>query len=83
LALWNLGTILVPIGVFTDRASPVLAGSAVLLASLALYLIGMRGAAHASPGRSHGWERGYYAVLAGLAGSVFVGAVLAGALSVP
>lgn len=83
LGLWNLGTVLVPIGVFTDRASPVLAGSALLLASLALYLTGMRGAAHASPERSHGWERGYYAVLVGLAGSVFVGAVLAGALPFP
>lgn len=81
LGLWNLGTVLVPIGVFADRASPVLVGSTLLLASLGLYAWCMWRAARATPRRSRAWALAYLAVVAGLAGSVLIGAALAGALS--
>ncbi|MGI8844711.1 MAG: hypothetical protein ACR2HC_00790 [Thermoleophilaceae bacterium] len=83
LGLWNLGTVLVPIGVFVNRASPVLLGSALLLASLGLYASGVYRAASAAPRRSRAWAFAYFAVVAGLAGSVLVGAALAGALPLP
>ena len=80
LVLWNLGTVLVPVGVFAGAQRVVALGSVALLAALALFA-----AATVEPRRGHTrdyrfWLYGYRAVLIALVGSVIVGTGLAEAL---
>jgi hypothetical protein len=80
LVLWNLGAVLVPVGVFAGAPGVVALGSAVLLAALALFA-----AATGIPRlRPAGARRpllcAYWAIMIFLAGSVIVGAGLAEAL---
>jgi hypothetical protein len=81
LVLWNVGTLLVPVGVLADTAEVVAAGSVVLLVALALFAAASRTPAAAGPAldqRSHLWA--YRGLVGFLAGSVVVGAGLADAL---
>jgi hypothetical protein len=81
LVLWNVGTLLVPVGVLTDTAEVVAAGSVVLLVALALFAAARRTPAAAGPARdqpSYLWS--HRGLVAFLAGSVVVGAGLAEAL---
>lgn len=80
LALWNVGTLVVPVGVFTDGASAVLGGSIVLLTALVLYAAGLRRAARKARRSARGWERAYYALIGFLVASVLVGTRLGEAL---
>jgi hypothetical protein len=80
LALWNAGTVAVPLGVFIGRDTPILAGSALLLGALALFAAGLRLSLREASRSGVGWERAYLVVVAFLAGSVLVGASLAEAL---
>jgi hypothetical protein len=80
LALWNLGVVLVPVGVFTGVPEVMAAGSVLLLAALALFSI-----ATGRPMRRRGRGRrarlwSYRTAVVLLTGSVFVGAGLAEAL---
>jgi hypothetical protein len=72
--LWNVGTLAVPVGVFIERDAPVLAGSALLLAALALFAVDLRRSLRKAHRGTDGWERAYLAVVTFLAGSVLVGA---------
>jgi hypothetical protein len=78
--LWNVGTLLVPVGVLADKAEVVAAGSVVLLVALTLFAAASRtpAAGPASDRRSHLWA--YHGLVVFLAGSVVVGAGLAEAL---
>jgi hypothetical protein len=81
LVLWNVGTLLVPMGVLTDTPEVVAAGSVVLLVALVLFAAASRTPAAAGPARhqrSYLWA--YRGLVAFLAGSVVVGAGLAEAL---
>lgn len=80
LGLWNVGTLAVPAGVFIGSAAAILAGSAVLLAALALYIVALRGVASTAHRRVTRWGYAYHTLVAFLAGSVLVGAKLAEAL---
>lgn len=77
LVLWNLGSVLVPVGVFASAPAAVGAGSIALLAALTLFTV----ATSASPGRDRVQHRlglyAYRAVILFLAGSVLVGTGLA------
>ncbi|MQA73742.1 MAG: hypothetical protein GEU88_05255 [Solirubrobacterales bacterium] len=75
LALWNLGSLAVPLGVLTDAAAVVSAGSAALLAALALFAAGAR----TTKGRETAPLVGYYAAILALGASVVVGSALADA----
>jgi hypothetical protein len=80
LILWNVGVVLVPIGVFAGAPGVVALGSVVLLAALARFA-----AATSLPlvpgARDHRfWLYAYRAVAIFLAGSVIVGTALADAL---
>jgi hypothetical protein len=79
LVLWNVGTCAVPIGVFTDSASTVLAASAVLLIALIMYAAGLN-RTDRGPGRLAG---AYYLLVSFLFASVLVGTRLADALPWP
>lgn len=80
LVLWNVGALTVPIGVFADGASAVLAGSVILLTALVLYAAGLRRTARKARRPARGWERAYYVLIGFLVASVFVGTGLAEAL---
>lgn len=74
LGLWNLGNLVVVVGVLGDSVAVVAVGSAIVLGALGVFAIG--------GGPSCRFERGrviaYRLVILGLAGSVVIGAVLAG-----
>lgn len=80
LILWNVGTVLVPVGVLSNAPGAVASGSVLLMAALALFA----GAARALPrqrrGRDRLWAYAYFAVVVFLVGSVIVGTGLGGAL---
>ncbi len=80
LVLWNLGTVVVPVGVFAGAPAVVVVGSVALLAALALFAAATR----APPGRGPDDHRSrlyaYRAVIIFLTGSVLVGTGLADAL---
>jgi hypothetical protein len=80
LVLWNLGTVVVPVGVFAGAPAVVAVGSVALLAALALFAATTR----TPPGRDPDDHRSslyaYRAVIIFLAGSVLVGTGLAEAL---
>jgi hypothetical protein len=74
--LWNLGAVMVPIGVLAGAPGVVAVGSLVLLAALALFA-----AATSAPPRDHTfWLYAYRAIVLFLCGSVIVGTGLADAL---
>jgi hypothetical protein len=74
LALWNAGTAIVAVGVFTAASAVVVAGSVLVLAALACFARG------AGPAREPGRRRvlAYRLVIAVLGVSVVVGIALAG-----
>jgi hypothetical protein len=78
VVLWNLGVVLVPVGVFAGAPGLVAVGSVVLLSALALFAT----ATSVPPPRRAGDHRldAYRAVVIFLAGSVVVGTGLAKAL---
>jgi hypothetical protein len=76
IALWNLGAVGVPLGVFNDAPWTVLTASSAMLGALALYAAGLR----RSPARKGRIRLAYYALVAFLALSVLVGTALAEAL---
>lgn len=75
LALWNLGSLVVPAGVLANVALLVTAGSVALLAGLVLFARGL------TPLRRdvRGLATLYFAVIVGLAVSVIVGSAIADA----
>jgi hypothetical protein len=76
-ALWNAGTLLVPLGVLADVRLPVVAGSLVLLAALVRLAVDLR-RADPPPARPVAHRRApFVSLLAFLAVSVLVGTVLA------
>jgi hypothetical protein len=80
LVLWNLGAVLVPIGVLAGAPGVVAVGSVVLLAALALFAAAT-GVLRRRGARDHRfWLYAYRAVAIFLAGSVIVGTGLADAL---
>lgn len=75
LALWNLGSLVVPTGVLADVAAIVTVGSVALLAGLVLFARGLT-----PRGRdSRGLATLYLAFILGLAASVIVGSAIADA----
>jgi hypothetical protein len=81
LALWNAGTVTVAVADVAAVSAGVLVGSVLLLAALALFA---RSCARIVPRlrrrSDRAWAVAYFALVAFLAGSVVVGAGLAGAL---
>lgn len=80
IGLWNVGAMVVPVGVLTDGAATVGVGSVLLLVALALYAAGLYRSARAAPSRRGAWERAYYTLVGFLIGSVMIGTGLADAL---
>jgi hypothetical protein len=80
VVLWNVGAVLVPVGVLTDGTAAVRAGSVLLLVALAMYAAGLLRSARSARSRRSAWERVYYALVAFLVGSVAIGTGLADAL---
>jgi hypothetical protein len=77
LSLWNLGVVMVPLGVLTDTRLLVVVGGVFLLAVLASYWDVTR-PVHQRPPPAPAWLRyGYWTLLALLTASVFVGTALA------
>jgi hypothetical protein len=73
LGLWNLGVVLVPVGVFAAVPAVLGLGSVALLAALALFVFGSC-APRAEQGQTaRGWLYAYRALVMFLAGSVLVG----------
>jgi hypothetical protein len=75
VGLWNAGTAAVAVGVFTDAAAVVLAGSALVLVALGCFAYG---GGRARPG-ARGRVLAYRLVILALAVSVLIGSVLADA----
>jgi hypothetical protein len=80
LLAWNLGAVVVPVGVLASRGTVVALGSVVLLATLARLAIQTRTPRSPSTVPWRAWLHAYRALLLFLAGSVVVGTGLAGAL---
>ena len=80
LLAWNLGTVVVPVGVLASRPILVALGSVVLLATLTRFALQTRTPQAGSMAHWRIWVNAYRALLVFLAGSVLVGAGLAGAL---
>jgi hypothetical protein len=76
LGLWNLGTVLVPVGVFTDAPAVVALGSVVLLAALALFAARTDMTRVGRTQEERAWLYAYRTLVAVLTGSVLVGAGL-------
>ncbi len=76
-ALWNAGALLVPLGVLAETRLAVVAGSALLLASLAGSTIALRRTAAVQLDGAPLWRTAYAVLLALLAASVFIGTGLA------
>jgi hypothetical protein len=78
--LWNVGAVIVPVGVFIEAAELVAVGSIVLLAALGLFAAGTE-VSPARRARDHGLSLYAYRVaVIFLAASVVVGTGFAGAL---
>jgi hypothetical protein len=73
LALWNLGTVLVPAGVFATLSAVVALGSLSLLAALALFAGATTIPRAGSSQAERRWLHAYRIPLVFLAGSVLVG----------
>jgi hypothetical protein len=80
LLAWNLGTVLVPVGVLASRSTVIVLGSVVLLATLAHVAVQTKAPRSPSTDPWRAWLHAYRALLLFLAGSVVVGTGLAGAL---
>ena len=80
LLAWNIGTVLVPVGVLASRGAIVVSGSVVLLATLTRLALRTRTQRSPSTDPRRAWLHAYRALLLFLAGSVVVGTGLAGAL---
>jgi hypothetical protein len=76
-ALWNAGTLLVPLGVLTDVRLPVVAGSGALMAALVRLAVDVRPAAPPPGRRGDRVRASFVALLVFLAISVLVGTALA------
>jgi hypothetical protein len=80
IVFWNAGAVLVPVGVLTDGAATVRAGSILLLVALTMHAAGLYRSARSARSRRNAWERAYYTLVAFLVGSVAIGTGLADAL---
>jgi hypothetical protein len=80
LVLWNLGTVVVPVGVFAGAPAVVAVGSVALLTALALFAAATRAPPDRSPHDHRSKLYAYRAVIILLTGSVLVGAGLEDAL---
>jgi hypothetical protein len=80
LVLWNLGAVLVPIGVLAGAPGVVAVGSVVLLAALALFAAATGVPRPPGARDNRFWLYAYWAVAIFLVGSVIVGTGLADAL---
>jgi hypothetical protein len=80
LILWNLGAVLVPVGVFAGVPGVVAAGSVLLLAALALFATVTRVPARPRSTPERFRLHAYRTIVIFLAGSVMVGTGLADAL---
>ncbi|MGI8595136.1 MAG: hypothetical protein ACR2ML_12375, partial [Solirubrobacteraceae bacterium] len=80
LILWNVGTVLVPVGVLSNAPGAVASGSVLLMAALALFAGVARALPRQRRGRDRLWAYAYFAVVVFLVGSVIVGTGLGGAL---
>ena len=80
LVFWNLGALLVPVGVFAGAPVVVAIGSIVLLAALALFAAATNVQSRRRARDHLFWLYAYRAVVIFLAGSVVVGTGLADAL---
>ena len=78
--LWNLGTVLVPVGVFAGARGVVALGSGVLLAALVLFAAASSAPRLRCARESRARLYVYRTVVIFLAGSVLVGTGLAEAL---
>lgn len=79
LALWNAGTATVATADMARVLPAVAAGSASLMAALALFLVGLRAVGGVAGRRALALEHAYMALLLILAACVVVGTFLAGA----
>lgn len=73
LALWNVGTVLVPVGVLANASEALVAGRALLAAALVLFAVGLRRMTPRAQRRAPWTCRCYAATVAFLAVSVLVG----------
>jgi hypothetical protein len=73
LGLWNVGNAAVAVGVLGDKVGLVVGGSLMLLGALAGFALG----AGPAPSNARGRVILYRVAVLGLAGSVFVGSMLA------
>ncbi|MGH2831261.1 MAG: hypothetical protein ACRDK2_00660 [Solirubrobacteraceae bacterium] len=80
LALWNLGALIVAVAEMASEPGLVLAGSLLLLLSLALFAVACSWIARTATHRARRWERYYLLLVMFLAVSVLTGCGLAGAL---
>lgn len=81
LVLWNVGTVLVPVGVLADTTEVVAGGGVLLLIALALFAADSRTPGLAERHRAHqSLVYAYRGAVVFLAGSVVVGTGLAEAL---
>jgi len=78
LALWNIGTAAVAVAERPRVLPGVAAGAAILIVALVLFLEGLRQIGRTARRRTAALERGYLALLAGLAGCVVLGTFLTG-----
>jgi hypothetical protein len=78
--LWNLRTVVVPVGVFAGAPAVVVVGSVALLAALALFAAATREPPSRGPEDHRLRLYAYRAVIIFLTGSVLVGTGLAEAL---
>jgi hypothetical protein len=75
--LWNVGTLLVPLGVLTDARLAVVLGSALLIAALGGSSLELLRARRPRAGHAPRWQLAYVSLLAFLSASVAVGTALA------
>lgn len=80
LLLWNVGTVLVPVGVLSEAPGAVASGSVLLMAALALFAGTTRALPRQRRGPDRLWAHAYRAVVVFMAVSVIVGTGLGGAL---
>lgn len=80
LVVFDAGTVLVAVADLADAPAGVLAGSVLLVIALALFAAALRRLTRSARRPAPIWVTGYALLLGFLAGSVVVGAALAGAL---
>lgn len=80
LVLWNVGTVLVAVGVLADSSPGVLAGSVLMLVALGWFAVSLRRAGSTAARPVRAWMLAYALLLVFLGSSVVVGAALANAI---